>query len=107
MRLVRNITPDGSCKYAAVRNDKVAALPSDEYDLAIEALQTLQALGVLENPKVGDSEEFFLIKLKDENAAYALLAYANAICRKDIAFARDITELVARSLDHPTRKQPD
>jgi hypothetical protein len=107
MRLRRNTTPDGKCKYAAVRNDKIAELSPKLKEEANDCLDLLESLGVLEDPTPGDPEEFFLIKLKDENAPRALIAYAGAACDTDTELARDVIELVGRSFNHPNRKQPD
>jgi hypothetical protein len=107
MRLTRNITPDGRCKYAAVRNDKIAALSPTGRREAEEALDVLATLGVLEDPKAGDPEEFLLIKLKDINAPRAYIAYAGAACDTDPELARDVIELAGRAFNHPDRKQPD
>lgn len=107
MKLRRNQTADGSCKYAAVRNDKVERLNEAAKAEARAALALLTCLGVLENPKKGDPEEFFLIKLKDVFAPSALIAYAGAVGPVDHELACDVVELVGRSMKHPNRKRPD
>lgn len=87
MRLIRNTTPDGSCKYRLWNN----------------------ALGRFEDDdKPGDLNEFFAIKLKDRNSEAALLAYAAAIEPRDPEFAADVRELAARAgPNHPACKDPD
>lgn len=108
MKLMRNITPDGFCKYAAIRNDKIAKLNTSDKAGAHQAMETLALLGVLENPKVGDEEEFFLIKLKDRRAPKPLLTYAMVSEEEgDKEMAEDVREMAQRSANHPSRKQPD
>lgn len=88
MRLVRSTSEDGRCKYAIVDNrtgEKVEA-------------------------KVGDPEEFFVLKLKDKYAPAALRAYADAV-RADEAgdreYAREVWQLSMRAERMPNRKRPD
>lgn len=79
MRLVRNTTKDGKCKYALIerlKNDRV------EYGLP----QT--------------EEEFFVIKLKDRHARAALIGYLESLTSQeeyDLEYAQDIQELAQRS----------
>lgn len=107
MRLKRNTTDDGSCKYAAVRKDKIARLNEAARAEAKAALALLTCLGVLEDPKIGDAEEFFLVKLKDVNAPEALTGYARSVWDTDRELAIDVLDAVGRALSHPDRKQPD
>jgi hypothetical protein len=85
MRLVRNTSEDGRCKYAIIDNrtgEKVEA-------------------------KVGDPEEFFVLKLKDEFAAAALKAYALAAEGYDTEYAEEVYALALRAEMMPNRKRPD
>lgn len=85
MRLVRNTSADGRCKYAIIDNrtgEKVEA-------------------------KVGDPEEFFVLKLKDEFAAEALRAYAEAAFMFDREYAGEVFDLAERAEKMPNRKRPD
>lgn len=108
MRLTRNISPDGLCKYAAVRNDKIADLDEAGFKAAQDAMSVLAGLGVLENPKAGDPEEFFLIKLKDMHAPAGLWAYAaDAEVNGDGQLAQDVYDLSRRADARPDRKRPD
>lgn len=109
MRLMRNTTPDGQCKYAAVRMDKLAGLETHERFLARGALAQLAALGLLENPKPGDKDEFFLMKLQDRHSAPGLTAYAKSAARSgDEELARDVAELGLRAgVNSPFCKDPD
>lgn len=108
MKLMRNVTPDGQCKYAAVRMDKLAELVSGQQHEALTALMVLNGLGLLENPRPGEREEFFLIKLKDRNAPVALRAYAARAQERDPEFAREVGELADRAgINNPWSKEPD
>lgn len=108
MRLMRNITPDRLCKYAAIRNDKIAKLNTSDRAGALQAMETLALLGVLENPRSGDEEEFFLMKLKDRRAFRPLIAYALVSDEEgDAEMAEDMREMAQRSANSPWRKQPD
>ena len=83
MNLDRKINLDGHGKYALInqRTDKV------------------------EWGAPGSDEEFFVIKLKDVNAAAALYAYAQRC--QDAEFAKDVRELAERAANHSHKKQPD
>lgn len=95
MKLVRNTTPDGTCKYALVRLDK---FPSpDEDPQATEALKLLQDRGLLEYGLAHTENEFFAIKLKDTHAQAALLAYASHAKATQPEFAKEIFALAQRS----------
>jgi hypothetical protein len=108
MKLMRNVTPDGQCKYAAVRVDKLAALLPTERQEVQRALDTLAAYGLLENPKPGEQEEFFLVKLKDRHSPAALYAYADSIRPTDAEFASEVTRLCFRAGERsPWCKEPD
>jgi vacuolar-type H+-ATPase subunit I/STV1 len=105
MRLIRNISADGKCKYAIVRLDEINSFaPEKEIQ---DALDALESYGVLEYSQRGDSEESFTIKLKDRNAAPALHAYASAALATDEELARDVEELAIRAEHHPLKHQPD
>ncbi len=107
MRLMRNLTEDGTCKYAAVRNDKIANLSDDDQGAAREAMRILANLGVLENPRRGDPEEFLLIKLKDVNSTGGFIGYADAARAVDPELAADVLRLACRAMQHPNQKHPD
>lgn len=90
MRLQRNITQDGKCKYAIVRLDKLRALqktyppmvsakPGDADQAATAALQTLERLNLIEYGEPGSPEECFVIKLKDKFCAPTLITYHEEI----------------------------
>ncbi len=107
MRLIRKTTPDGKCKYAAIRHDRMHLLPQGVKPFINHALEVLSDYGLLEDPAIGDAEEFFLIKLKDINAADALTTYAYRAKFTDPELAQDVEALVIRSIHHRDKKQPD
>lgn len=110
MKLIRNTTPDGRCKYALVRLDKIRL---DEQEAGspdptvIAALKLLENRGLLEYGEKGSEEEFFVVKLKDVNAAPALAAYATSAFDGDAELSEDVCELAERSKNHPNRRRPD
>lgn len=58
--------------------------------------------------RVGDPDEFFLIKLKDKHARAALLAYAESAAKDDPEYAAEIRALADRAGEKsPFCKQPD
>lgn len=79
MKLIRNQTADGSCKYALIllekmdsseRQDVVECVPDDSVTIAGEHL-------LLGNESPAD--QFFVLKYRDKFAAAALIAYATAV----------------------------
>ena len=107
MRLMRNTTADRKCKYALIRNDKIAKL-HDKGRVAVEnALVVLGFYGVLEDPAIGDPEEFFVIKLKDCNAAETLMTYSREAYRHDKELSADVEVLATRAELRTDSKWPD
>ncbi len=77
MRLQRNITLDGSCKYSLIQHEKS---------------------GIIEDGRKNTEHEFFVIKLKDINSRLPLIIYA--ICawfNDDDELAKDVFELSKRA----------
>ena len=111
MRLVRNTTNDGRCKYALVRLDKIRAFPqTSQRTPDIEnALGVLEMYGVLEYAGKNDSEECFVIKLKDRHAAPALNAYADDVLLygEDAVYEGEVRELARKAAQRKDKKQPD
>lgn len=107
MRLTRNETPDGKCKYALVRLDKLRKLSEDDRLIAESAAQMLVKMGLLEYGEPGSEDEFFAIKLKDINAPGGLEGYAIRASATDAELSKDVMELAGRAMGHPHRKQPD
>ena len=86
MRLIRNTSDDGRCKYALIDNRTGEKLEAS----------------------AGHPEEFFVLKLKDEFSEPALRAYANAARDWDPEFASDVDEMADRAgKNHPLCKRPD
>lgn len=86
MRLDRNVSEEGRDKYALLNLRR----------------------NTIEWGRVGDFDEFFVIKLRDRHAPAALLAYAESIGRTDPEFAEEVRELAARSGEaSPFCKEPD
>jgi hypothetical protein len=105
MKLVRNTPGSDTGKYILIRKDKFSEPPETVEEL-IEAIKTHP--DSVEFGRVGDPNEFFVIKLKDENADAALIGYASAVADKDPEFASDVAELALRSGKyHPCCKTPD
>lgn len=89
MKLTRHTTPDGRCKYAIVRMDKLrtAERVASVADLnwaprlvaAQNAVKILNELNLIEFSEPGSREESFTLKLKDQFAAQALRAYRDEV----------------------------
>ncbi len=106
MKLDRNINDDGLGKYALINLRK---LKGERWTPVVaRALDTLCDAGVLEWGRVGDPDEFFLIKLKDQYAANALLSYQAAAYKDDPEWAEEVKKMALRSGPyHPLCKNPD
>lgn len=127
MKLIRNTTADGRCKYALVRLDKLRAMPQDSLIAAsaAQSLDNLAALGFLEYGEKGSEEECFVIKLKDRFSAPALACYANTVSddaddlvsdmggleEEDVEglreYAKEVMKLSERAERWPNAKTPD
>lgn len=87
MRLVRNTTPDGMCKYSLIEHHKG---------------------GRVEHGLPGTENEFFVLKLKDKYTQAALNAYAEAVGSDDPEYASEVQALADRAgEDSPWCKVPD
>lgn len=114
MKLDRDINVDGCGKYAVINLRKLNEACGHKGPLqrwtpeVAQALKTLEDVGALEWGCTGDPDEFFLIKLKDENADEALAAYAAKAGRKDQEYGAAVLELAKRSgANNPHCKKPD
>lgn len=106
MKLDRN--DKGIGKYALVNMRKITALSPEQRENVDEALKELEHAGVLEYGKVGECDEFFVIKLRDAFAFGGLTGYAIAASIKDKELAEEIEHLTARSGPFsPYCKDPD
>lgn len=113
MKLDRSSNPDGYGKYALINLRRLREIlqsprPAGRNSI-LDAMQLLETQGILEWGRVGTSHEFFVIKLKDINAEYALHAYSDAAHDNgDPEFAQEVLELALRSgTRHPLCKKPD
>ncbi|MEQ1698123.1 MAG: hypothetical protein ABL901_20010 [Hyphomicrobiaceae bacterium] len=107
MKLDRNDDPSGVGKYALVNMRRYRALDGAKSVEAYELLGKLDALGIIDKGARGESDEFFVIKLKDKYAGPALVAYANAAVDDDKEWAMQVLALASRAEHHPDKKQPD
>lgn len=95
MRLDRNLAENkGRGKYALL----LLRSPRLRDDRVSEAINILYESGVLDWGEAETSSEFFVIRLKDENAHAALAAYAaKARQNGDKEWAGEVDELVERA----------
>lgn len=110
MKLDRNI-PDGhGNKYALIKNRALEELRQPDGtipDRIGDALLTLVEAGVLDWGCTPETE-FFVIRLKDKNAAAALAGYASKAQEDDPEYAYEVSELADRAGEnHPNCKKPD
>ena len=115
MDMDRNINDDGCGKYAVInlrRLNELCGHPStfQRWTPEVEqALKTLEGVGALEWGRVGEQDEFFLVKLKDRHSTPALHAYADSHAASgDLEFARAVRDMAHRSgTASPFCKEPD
>lgn len=103
MKLDRNIEGnEGRGKYALLLLRKLDEFDDQKTfgglppDLSM-ALETLEKAGVIDWGEQGTESEFFVIRLKDKNAAEALEAYANEAGKDDPQFADEVRDLADRA----------
>jgi hypothetical protein len=120
MKLQRNLSEDHCGKFAIVPLNKLAQLKGQQKNSARVALQKLVKAKAVD---FGDAEggEFFVIKLQDVFAPFALKAYAEAVLKMAeqkkgaephvasslVVYANDILDLFQKAVKHPRRKIPD
>jgi hypothetical protein len=95
MKLDRNLTQDGKGKYALVRLRTIDI--GNRNKVPTDALHTLDEWKKLDWGRVGEEDEFFVIKLKDRYAFDALAAYAKAAEADDPEYAEEIREMLPRA----------
>lgn len=103
MKLDRNTV--GRNKYALIKRRL------HEPMVRVTENPTLPLMSVIPTTAIdfGDTldSEFFVIRLKDRNAAAALHAYAEAARQDgDLELYHDVSVLAARALNHPNRGRP-
>lgn len=105
MQLDRNLNPSGKGKYALISLRKIPGDPRTPQELAAAILANPECV---EFSEVGGPNEFFAIKLKDENADAGLYGYAGKAIMKDPEYAGEVAEMAARSgHNSPFCKAPD
>lgn len=105
MKLDRDLNPTGKGKYALINMRKIPSNPTTALELA-EAIRLNPE--AVEFGEVGSPGEFWLVKLKDENADVCLYGYAGKILAKDPEFAAEVSNMAKRSgPNSPYCKAPD
>lgn len=116
MKLQRNLSDDGTGKYALIRLDKLR-----EAGLLDHFIGALESGGFIFGPqddaqdlndfvelnRKSDPEEAVVLKLKDQFAPVALYAYADCWTHADPEFANDIAEMATIAKAMPNRKMAD
>lgn len=99
MKLIRNTTETGVCKYALIRLDKIQEqLPEGQNVTPPRILAAPEDLvGYIEFGLPKEEDEFFVIKLKDINAYAALKAYAANAALTDPELGKEVDELANRA----------
>lgn len=111
MKLDRNIDGTGRGKYGLINNRKLRQIVTgdslSDATRVDHAITVLIEAGVIEWGATGTEGEFFVIKLRDENAQDALMGYAMAI-EGDQEYQAEIYKLAGRAgLASPFCKKPD
>lgn len=101
MKLDRNINVDGKGKYMLINlrkgeiDHQLSYIRKPYTDSLIACYRV--PVDMIEAGMQGESDEFFVIKLKDKYAMDALRAYADAARVDDPEYADEIQELAERS----------
>lgn len=106
MDLDRNLNTDGKGKYAVINLRKIPTNPQTPEELAAAILANPECV---EFGRVGDPDEFFLIKLKDQYAQGTLMQYAHeASSDEEFEYSKQVHDLALRSgVNNPHCKKPD
>jgi hypothetical protein len=105
MQLDRNLNNDGKGKYALINLRKIPGNPNTPEEIAAAILANPECV---EFGRVGDPDEFFLIKLKDVHAEPALESYAKSAMLVDEKYGEEVLSMAGRSgTNHPLCKLPD
>lgn len=104
MKLDRN-APDGKNKFAVINMRKIPGNPQTPAELAAAILANPECV---EFGRVGEPDEFFVVKLKDQYADHALHAYGTAARKDDPEYGVDVLTLARRAgTNSPFCKHPD
>lgn len=102
---------NGGNRYAIIdmrKLKRIQAMGGPTQNAVEQSLNVLRVHGLIETGEVGSPEEFFVLKLKDQLAEPALMAYAVAAQDHDKEYSADVWELSRRSgRFHPLCKLPD
>jgi hypothetical protein len=105
MKLDINTNQSGKDKYAAINLRKIPGNPQTVEELAAAILRHPDSV---EFNVVGSTNEFFHVKLKDENADAALFGYAGKAISRDPEYAAEVAEMAKRAgSNSPFCKAPD
>jgi hypothetical protein len=106
MQLIRNETESGVGKYIVLKVQGTGMEPRTVEDV-VEMIK--QHPDCVQFGRVGEPDEFFVVKLKDINAPGALNGYAVLAGKNgDVELATEVAELSIRSgSNHPNCKVPD
>ena len=111
MKLDRNMNGDGRGKYALLLLRKLELYESPETfgESEVEkAIKTLHEVGMIDWGIVGTESEFFVTRLKDQNAPASLHAYAQeAEANGDREWAEEVRSMARRAEVNPWKKRPD
>jgi hypothetical protein len=102
MRLDRNANPDGKGKYALIKLREDDVRPRLKIPNIVTVPVEASAIDLGDTPDT----EFFVIRLKDKNAANALMAYAVSCRVDDPQFANEVHELALRAASHQRKTRP-
>jgi hypothetical protein len=104
MKLDRNTNPDGRGKYALI---KLRGLSEIGYQrLAANPTDTVPVPNNLVDFGTTPDTEFFVIRLKDKNAANALMAYAVSCKQDDPEFSNEVHALALRAAKYQPKQRP-
>lgn len=99
---------NGKQKYGLIKVRELSKfMPGAATDRLYDALKLLESAGIVDWGATPETE-FFVIRLKDSNAAAALYHYAKSAFLDDNEYARDVMDLAKRSgPSHPNCRKPD
>lgn len=104
MKLDRHESVSGMGKYALLHLRKARDACSPE---VAEAIKLLDNAGLIQWGRVGEDDEFFVMKLKDVNTPSGLQGYAANAALTDVEYAEEVMAMADRAEKHPGRKVPD
>lgn len=109
MKLDRDISEDGTCKYALIDARRIREQKLRQTSPQIDqALKVLEKEGLVNWGKKGSKNEFFVIMLKDIHSQAGLRAYAHHAMPYNLHYSNAMYRLAERSgPNHPECKLPD